>query len=269
MVSCSSSQYADNQKMKAMINKLEVSEIILEAETDSSGNILDTISIAFLKYDNENRKRYREKKYYGEYGSMLGKDYFNTEEDLFYRETYNDKDELEAIFETKTNKKGTVVKALQIIKDKEQYDTITLDYAQELYGNGKVKKLLIKTVHEEIGELFSSVHYDEFEKALFEVMIMDNDTLSFQDWEYADTILQKSTYTNYQLDTSRTVYYFGQEKRLTKEEEFGFKDGNYIKLKEINHFYKALNKRKKSIEINVETKEKKYIKYLSLDDFAW
>ena len=121
---------------------------------------------------------------------------------------------------------------------------------------------MIKTFHEETGELVSIVEYDEYEKPLIEVMIMKDDTMSFQIWEYVDTTLQRSIYTNYQGDTSRTIYYFGSEKMLISEEEFSFAEDKITKLKEVNHFYNEENEMTKSRERDVESKNVKYIKYL-------
>jgi len=262
IIACSSNEYIDNQKMIESIDSLQISKIVTEFETDSLGNILDKISIEYLKYDNENRKRFKEKIYWYKERKMSLKDYFKPDEDLFYRESLNDNGELESTFETKSNKKGKVAKAIQINKDGDRIDTTLMDYFHEFRTNGTVKKLLIKTFHEEVGELNSEIKYNEDEKPLLEVMIMDNDTMSFQTWEYSDTVLKKSIYTNYQKDTSKTVYYFGAEKMVVKEEEFDFKNGKFIKLKEISNYYDESNDRTKSIERNLETEEVKYLKYL-------
>ena len=91
-----------------------------------------------------------------------------------------------------------------------------MDYSCEYHPNGNVKKLHINTFHQEVGELISKIEYDEQENPLFEVMIFKSDTMSFQNWEYSDTILQRSVYTNYQKDTSKSIYYFEEEKLLIK-----------------------------------------------------
>ncbi|GJM34552.1 MAG: hypothetical protein DHS20C18_35530 [Saprospiraceae bacterium] len=248
--------------MVVSIDSMKISKIITEVETDSIGNILDTLSIEYLKYDENNRKRFKRKIYWYKDRKMSGKDYFRPDEDLFYRESFDEDGKLNSIFETISNKNGRVERAMQIDKGREPIDTIIMDYSHELQSNGKVKKLLIKASHEEVGELISKLIYDEYENPIFEVMIMENDTMSFQTWEYSDTVLQRSIYTHYLGDTSMSIYLFGVEKMLVNEGKFEYKDGMFIKSKEINHFYDETNERQKSIEKNHDTEEVKYIRYL-------
>lgn len=262
IVSCSSDEYIDNQKIIDSIDSLEISKKITKIETDSIGSILDTIAIEYLKYDEQNRKRFKKRIYWYNEISMTWTDYFNIDENLFYREIFDEEGNSISIFETISNSAGTVVKAIQISKEIEPFDTTNMDYSYKFYTNQKVKRLLIKTFHEETGEIISKVEYDRNEKPLFEVMIMENDTMSFQLWEYSDTSLIKSTYTNYQKDTSKHVYYFDGKETLIKEHEFDFKNGKFHKSKEIKHFYNQLNEKIKSIERNLGDKKVKFIEYL-------
>jgi len=261
VISCSSSEYIDNQKMKDAIDSLEISKIITEVEIDSIGNILDTLSIEYLKYDVKNRKRFKQHIYWNQDRKMSWIDYFKPDEDLFYRESFDEKDKSNSIFEAKSLIGGNIKKVMQISKDRTPFDTIHMEYSYRFHSNGKIKQLLIKTTHKEVDGFISKLIYDKYEKPLFEMTIWNNDTMSFQAWEYIDTMLQKCIYTDYQRDTSKSVYYFKGKKMLTKEEAFKFSDGHFIQTKEINHFYNEANKRTKSVEKNQETKEVKYVKY--------
>jgi hypothetical protein len=262
VVGCSPNEYVDNKKMRASIDSLEISEIITEVETDSLGNLLDTISLTYLKYDDEKRKRYKARKYRYKDRELTLKDYYKPNEDLFYRESFNDEGESESIFETISNRTGRVVKAIQINKEFDPIDTTIMNYTHSFHPNGKVKELVIKAYHEEVGKFNSRVIYDKNEAPLFEVIIMDSDTMSYQVWEYSNSKLYKSIYTNYQIDTSKSIYYFGEGEQLIKEEEYNFKDGNYFKSKETNHSYDESNEKSESIEEDKTAKEVKYIKYL-------
>ena len=262
IIGCSSNELVDNQKMRDSIDKLEISKIITVVETDSIGNIADTLSMEYLKYDDQKQKRFKKKIYWYKDRKTSWIDYFKPDEDLFYREAFDEEGKSYSIYETMSNKKGEVKRAIRINKEREPIDTIIMDYSHEKYSNGNVKMLLIKTYHEEVGELISKVNYDEYENPIFEVMIMKDDTMSFQTWEYSDTILQKSIYTNYQGDTSKSIYHFGNKKLLLNEEEFENRNGKFVKSKDISYFYDNENERTKSIEINLQTEDVKYIKYV-------
>lgn len=248
--------------MKNSIDKLEFSKKITEVEIDSIGNIVDTISIEDLKFDSNSKKRFKEKVYWYKDRKSSWIDYFKPDEDLFFREAFDEEGKSYSTFETLSNKKGEVKKAIQINKEREPIDTTFMEYSHDYYRNGNVKKLTIRTFHEEVGELISKVKYDEKENPIFEVMIMTDDTMSFQNWEYSDTILQKSIYTNYQRDTSKSVYYFGERKLLINEEEFEYEEGFFIKSKEINHIYDKSDDRIKTVERNLKSNDVKYIKYI-------
>ncbi len=244
------------------IDSLNTSEVITEVETDSIGNILDTLSVTYVKYDDKNCKRFTKKTYWYKGRKSSWIDYFKPDKNLFYRESFNEKGETNSVFETKSNFKGKIEKAIQINTEGDQIDTTLMDYSHIFYSNGNIKELQIKSFHEEVGELVIKINYDEYEKPLSEVMVLKKDTTSFQIWEYLDTILEKSIYTNYLRDTSKSIYYFEKGELLIDEEEFNLKNGDFIKSKEINHFYNDVSIRTKTIETNSMTKAKRYIKFL-------
>ena len=248
--------------MKSSIDKLEFSKKITEVEIDSIGNIVDTISIEHLKFDSNGKKRFKEKVYWYKDRKTSWIDYFKPDEDLFFREAFDEEGKSYSTFETLSNKKGEVKKAIQINKEREPVDTTFMDYLCEYHPNGNVKKLHINTFHQEVGELISKIEYDEQENPLFEVMIFKSDTISFQNWEYSDTILQRSVYTNYQKDTSRSIYYFEEEKLLIREEEFEYKEGRFVKSREMNHVYDKSNDRIGTVEIDLNTSDLKYRRFI-------
>lgn len=262
IANCSSEEYIDNQAMIDSIDALEFTEIITEIEVDSIGNILDTLSIEYLKFDDQNRKRFKKEIYWYENEKWSWIDYFKPDEDLFYRESFDEEGNSNSIFETKSNLKGRVVSALEISKEREPHDTVFMNYSHKFYLNGNVRQLVIQASHKEIDNLISKTEYDKNKNPLVELMMIKKDTISFQIWEYLDTMLQKSIYTNYQTDTSKSVYHFGEQETLIKEEEFEFKEGQFIQSKEINHFYNEIHERTKSIEKNSKTNIVKYVRYL-------
>jgi hypothetical protein len=67
---------------------------------------------------------------------------------------------------------------------------------------------------------------------------------------------------NYQVDTSKSIYYFVEGKQLIKEEEFEYKDREYVKSKEINHKYDKSGDRIETTKINLGTNDFKHIKYI-------
>lgn len=262
IIGCSSNKVEDNIGIKKIIDQLEVSKKITEVQIDTVGNILDTITIEYLKFDNRGRKRFKKREFWYEDREFYFIDYFDANEDLFFREVFDKYGELYSNFEAFFNRKGEIIKAVQVDKEGETVDTIFMDYFREYYLNGSVKKLMIKTSHEEIGESMSKVTYDEQGNPIFELMTMNGDTFSIQDWEYSDTILQKSIYMNYQVDTSKSIYYFVEGKQLIKEEEFEYKDREYVKSKEINHKYDKSGDRIETTKINLRTNDFKHIKYI-------
>ena len=262
ITSCSLGELTENERMKSSIDKLEFSKKIIEVEIDSIGNIVDTISIEQLKFDSRGKKRFRKRAYWYKDRKLSWIDYFKPDEDLFFRKVIDEEGNIQSIFETLSNQEGEIKKAIQIDKETNPNDTILMEYSHDYYQNGHVKNLSIRTFHEEFGASISKINYDEQENPVFEVVMMEDDTISFQNWEYSDKMLRKSIYTNYQMDTSKSVYYFGEKKLLVSEEEFEYEEGFFTKSKKINHSYDESDDRIKTIERNLKSNDVKYIKYI-------
>jgi hypothetical protein len=261
IVSCSSNEYIDNKKSIELIGALEVSDTIMEVETDSVGNILDTILIEHLKYDDKKRKRYKKSIYFHEGFSTSRVDYFTPEEDLFRSEIFDKDEKPNSIFETFISKKGTIKAATLIVKEGASYDTLLMNHFHEFYPNGKIKKLEIKAFHNKTPNNVTKIEYNRYEKPLSEITMVEGDTLRYKTWEYADSTLQKIVYINYQADTSKSIYYFNNNK-LAKENLFEYKNNVSTKSKQVDYFYNDSGEMSNSIEKNFNTKKIKYIKFI-------
>ena len=262
LTACNANEWSDSQKMKEEIDLLPFSKTMLEIETDSSGNTLDTLAVDSFKYDEKGQKRFQKRTETLRIGKRRLEVYFLEDEDLFSREIFEEGGQSISLFETKLDGDGKLLEAIQIEKRLGSNDTLFMNYTYDRYPNGNVKTLTITTAHPEIKGSFSKRAYDEFKKLLYEVVIYEGDTTSFQTWEYEDTQLVKSVFIYYGLDTIQTIYHFKSRKVLTQSEQFEIYAGKYIKSMETHYTYDQEGERTQSVEKDLKTGESTYIQYL-------
>ncbi|MEZ4918188.1 MAG: hypothetical protein R2792_03695 [Saprospiraceae bacterium] len=99
IASCMQKEPSDSHGKKAWIDQLPVSKTITAIETDSMGKGLDTLSVEYLKLDDQHRKRYSKKINWIDKEKTVRIDYFSPDGTLFFQEVYLTEDILFARFE--------------------------------------------------------------------------------------------------------------------------------------------------------------------------
>lgn len=202
---CFSTEFMDNQKMINLIDSMEITKEIITVETDSLGTVLDTVVTSKWKYDEDNKSRYLEEYYFFENEKRIIKEYYKTDEDLFYRKISNDQEGVLSIFETKSGVNGLVEESQHVELWSDKNDTLKMYSSYLNHPNGERKKRIIKVSNQD-----SENHmlYDLNGNPVFDYLIIDTDTVSYQSWEYVNSVLRKSIKINYQLDTSKLIWFF-------------------------------------------------------------
>mgnify|MGYP001794620888 CR=1 FL=1 len=262
MMTCSAEELVDNQALRAAIDQLPVSQVITKVEMDATGNILDTLLVEYRKLDEQRRLQFKKRVNWHTYGKTTDAYYFTSDEETFYVQSFDRNGQLYSTFEAWSNPEGEVEKAITISLDREPADTVLMDYTRTYHSNGAVKHLLIVATHKEVEESLSTTSYDNQRYPITECLVVAGDTATYQNWEYADGILQKSTYNSYRGDTSRYIYHYGEGERLDREVTLKWREGEYQPSEEVRHFYDKDGEKTRSIELNLSTAETKYFNYL-------
>jgi len=262
-IGCSPNENSYNLDVINEIDGLEETHKIIEVTTDSLGITLDTLSISYLKYDKEGNKRYkRTVRSAGSLHETEWINYYDTTEDVVLTRTYDEKGDLYSSFETTTSNEDLVTSAIQIVNDPDGTDTFKMDYSRTYLRNGNIGKLTINTNHDEYGTIQSVIDYNDSGKAINEYMIRQNDTMNTTIWIYSDTLLQQSIYTNYSIDTTRTIYQYDRYGNATIRDQYRNVNSTYLKFKSTKYQYDQDNQLAMALEVLTENKEFRYIKYI-------
>lgn len=264
LIGCGNDEFEANKKMRLDIDQLELSKTITEVHIDRSGNRTDTLSVQYVKVDENSKKRYSKKDYWYQKEKYSLVNYFDKNEDLFYREGFDKQGKSISIFQTITDNNGNIIKAIQINRERTPIDTTILNYSFSFHENGKVKIMTIETIDEEVGAFTSKVYYDEEENPIEEVMLKNKnlDTVTYQTWEYEEAILRKSIYLDFLRDTNKIIYHFENGTQLSLEEVFHLENGKFFKAIDNWYLYNSVNDRIGKDEKNQITGVTKNIKYI-------
>lgn len=96
---CIFNEYSDNEILMTEVDNLAVSHRILEVSVDSLGNIIDTVSMSHIKYDQERRKRYKRMENYRNNYEPKSTEYYFGNGDVAVSRTYSPDDELMSSYE--------------------------------------------------------------------------------------------------------------------------------------------------------------------------
>lgn len=260
---CIFNEYSDNEILMTEVDNLAVSHRILEVSVDSLGNIIDTVSMSHIKYDQERRKRYKRMENYRNNYEPKSTEYYFGNGDVAVSRTYSPDDELMSSYEAVLSDKE-IISATQIAKNDQDYDTVNMEFSREYHTNGEVKMLTISANHAVLGFFETVLLNDSLGNPLMEYMTRDKDTMEFTKWIYTDTILKQTIYTNYQVDTNKTIYQFDSIGNSVLEECFRIQDGIFVLWKSIDNQFNKENEIIKSTISTVGKSDRRYIKYIHL-----
>ncbi len=249
-----------NKKLKKVIDSINKIKIVQEYEADSIGNILDTLSTQIIKSDINNIEVYKENILYQDGEILISKNYYINNEDLFYSILESKKSGILSIYEAWSSN-GKITNALSIeFKGKEKRDSLWFDYNYNYGNNEKLDEIIISGSYSDGAESKTVMTYNDTEKLISELLLFENDSLSFIKYHYDnDKIKTKSIYYPKRKTTINIQYDLNEQVKF--EETYLHKNDSLIKIETIEHFSSKEGHRERTIYSDADSSRKKYIIY--------
>lgn len=257
--SCQKDKLISSKELLSEIDKLKVENISYELQTDSLGEILDTISKTIIKKNNDGVKVYEEKKVYKGENFYDIKNYYLKGNNLFYSKTVSSELGIISIFETFLNK-DKIVKAFTVnYLDNKILDTIKIDY-KYFYKKNFLKKLVVSIEDDTVSKPKITISYNDFEKPYLEINEINDEIELKTLYEYNKDILVKKVIKNIKANSINEFFY-------NKE---GFLESEILLVKGVNDFdtirkVKYLNNKNgeilEKVIYNVDENKILYFKY--------
>lgn len=258
-ISCSLNNDSYESRMQKDIDQMPISEIVIELETDSIGNELDTITIKRNKYDTKGRIRYTETTY----DSIKSELYYTTNKDIFHSETFS-KGKSTSLFRTTSDASGNVITAIQTMLDNGQLDTVHMSYDRSLHPNGETKELVITIDHNDVPNSKGVLTKNSLGQPISEILITNGDTSQSQSWQYIDTVLVSSTaHTQSISGISSTNEMFFDSNGINRIVFTMMEDKKILSQRTTEYFYNKAGYQVRSIERDSISGTVTYMKYIT------
>ena len=218
-----------NQHIES-IDSAPDSEKVYVFEVDSNKNIIDTIALRTLKYD-DNGNLIFERNFQMK-NNVESLNYYDSRNGMIYSKVKKD-DEIVSDFRVNLEDE-LIVSANYNVYDGDVKDSVFMKY-HYTFDKGKKKKLLIDS-----GDDFNTIElYNDFEKPVLKISLLKQDTLEKSEFEYGnDRSMIKKSINNFSRN-EKAIYEY-QQGYITKEsflrdgkikfETYYYKDkqGNYL-----------------------------------------
>lgn len=261
LLSCQAQTYLDNQEEVARIDELPIDQIILEVETDSIGQILDTLSRTYLKLDAKQNKVFRRTL---DHQSVKAETitYYRESEGTFYQEVQLLEIQESSYYETLVRTDGRIEKALYIFESGEIRDTQFMEF-QYLYRANGAKEQIRITSKSADGEGLNIDNYDTLERLISSVLVLESDTICIEERYYRDSLLQKIVEKALIGNPPLIISYYNDAGKLEEEQSFAKLDQNSKMLKRTRYSYLPDGSLKAKVEEDLIENEKRYFKYIT------
>ena len=213
ILGCQSDRSSHPHEYLQKINNIPVSKTLYVFKVDLDQNIVDTLVMRTLKYD-ENNNLVFEKNFQLKSG-LISINYYDSLNGMFYSEIKN-KNEKFSDFITVIDKKGLIVSAnYNIYEGSKKVDSVIMSY-NYTFSEGKKTKLIIDS-----GDNFNTIeYYNPFEKPTLNFSLSYNDTVERTRFIYdKNTILRKKIFKHFSKD-EEIVYMYDDSNNIIEENYF-------------------------------------------------
>lgn len=217
------------------IDNTPISQKMYIFEVDSNKNIIDTIALRTLKYDDNDNLIFERN--FQMKNNVESLNYYDSRNGMIYSKVKKD-DKIVSDFRVNLED-GLIVSANYNVYDGEVKDSVFMKY-HYTFDKGKKRTLLIDS-----GDDFNTIElYNDFEKAVLNISLHKQDTLEKTEFEYGnDRSLIKKSINNFSRN-EKAIYEY-QQGHIAKEsflrngeikfETYYYKDkeGNYLSYSKI------------------------------------
>lgn len=216
-VSCKNDRLIDSKSLLIDIDNLQINKLKYELQTDSLGNVLDTISKIITKKNEDNEKVYEENIIYKDNGFLNIKSYYKAGT-LVYSKTESSELGIISIFETNLDRNKIINASTISYFDNEVLDTIKMDYDYFYNGNNSLNKLVISIQDDTIKKTKIIISYNKLEKPYLEIEEINNKVQFKTVYEYnKHNIISKKIIKDYNSNSIIEFIYDENGSLLTEE----------------------------------------------------
>ena len=262
--------YVDNQELIREIDRLEYSELRYELETDSLGNVIDTLELIYYKYDDEHNLLFREREIGRDSIKSFCKEYYCAgSKNCFFQESQMANGKYNSVYEAFFKKCGLEEKTIMLFFDSgsTSMDTIEMFYERSYDLNRKIKELVIAfPVADSLPGSMVELIYNDFEKPEAQYFIHEKDTTEYHRWFYSnDTVLTKYIFRKNFLEKDLVeTSYLNDLNKVDRTEIINEQEGE-VKKRTIFYNYDEEKNIRQRIEVDSIQGLKKYYSYVYVD----
>lgn len=261
LLSCQAPSYLDNQEEMARIDELPIEQIILELETDSIGQILDTLSRTYLKFDAKQNAVFQR---YVQYPPVRIESisYFLESNEPFYKEVHLPEYQETSYHNAVVRSDGRTEKALYLSHSREKRDTQFLDFQYLDRANGSIEQLRIISKSIDVEEYIVN-NYDTLERLVSSILVLEPDTVHIEERYYRGFHLQKRVEKAIIGHPPLKISYYNNDGKLEEEQSFAGVDQNSDMLMQTQYSYGADGSLQARVEEDLTKKKRRYFKYVT------
>ncbi len=261
LLSCQAPIYLDNQKEIARIDELPIDQIILELETDSIDQILDTLSRTYLKFDAKQNTVFQR---YVQYPPVRIESisYFLESNEPFYKEVHLPEYQETSYHNAVVRSDGRTEKALYTLQSSEGRDTqfMVFQYRDRADGTKEQIRIISKSTE---GEGVSIDQYDKQERLTSSVLVLESDTIHIEERYYRDSLLQKIVEKAIIGHPPLKISYYNNDGKLEEEQSFAGVDQNSDMLMQTQYSYGSDGSLQARVEEDLTKEKRRYFKYIT------
>lgn len=224
-----------NCESKFIIDSEVYTNKIIKLQVDEFGNVLDTSSIYYIKY-NEERGIEKEKEIINISDKQLvSKKEYDNDGELIYQKTEFVDDLSFSEFQVFKDSSGRIYRAVMInMIDSGFIDTVEMKY-NWIYDQNRLNQLVVVNTQSLTRTGYSKTTFDDNENKIHSVFVSTGDTLTIDKWEYnKNNELIKGIHDDYIFGRTRTTSNF-VEGKLTDESKIDLTNGHLIKQTTITY----------------------------------
>lgn len=202
LASCKNQKNDSFEKQIYEIDKIPVSQSFYVIEIDSMKNIIDTLLLRKLKYDDEKNLIYENNTHLKL--NIETENYYNKRNEVFYSKIKKNNDMFSQFWIDVENE--LIASATYIVYGEESIDSVFMDYYYT-FDEKKLISLLIDS-----GDDFNSIElYNQFEKPILNFTMYKNDTIEKAEFFYdKQNKLEKKIHRNFSTK-EETIYEYDND----------------------------------------------------------